>query len=355
MTDHQTLSTLSTPKQLGYRLPAEWEPHAATWVTWPHNAETWPGILTSVQSTFARTIAVLARNETVHINVNGDQMQDEAEAHLRQAGTRGDIRFHHLPTNDAWCRDYAAIFLVDGTTASRGLIATNWDYNAWGEKYVPFDLDEGVAAGMADELGIDCIPANMVLEGGSIDVNGQGLLLTTESCLLNANRNPQLDREAIERRLIDYLGVDRILWLRAGIAGDDTDGHVDDVARFVGVSTVVAAVEEDPADVNYQPLAANRALLKNMKDLDAKPLEIVELPMPPAVTYQGERLPASYANFYIANQTVLLPGYHPPTDERAKAVLQQVFPDREIVIIDCTDVIAGLGAFHCLTQQVPAV
>jgi agmatine deiminase len=344
------------PKQLGYRLPAEWEPHAATWVTWPHNAETWPGKLASVQSTFAQTIAVLARSETVHINVNDDRMQEEAEEHLRRAGTRGDIEFHQLPTNDAWCRDYAAILLVHETTGpSRRLIATNWDYNAWGEKYVPFDLDEDVASGMAETLGIDCVNANMVLEGGSIDVNGQGLLLTTESCLLHPNRNPRLDRAAIERRLVDYLGVEQVLWLRAGIAGDDTDGHVDDVARFVGVSTVVAAVEEDPSDVNYQPLSENRALLENMRDLGGKPLDIVQLPMPPAITYQGERLPASYANFYIANQAVLMPGYHPPTDERAKAVLQEVFPDREIVVIDCTDIVAGLGAFHCLTQQVPAV
>ena len=356
-----------TPKQRGFRLPAEWEPHEATWLSWPHKEASWPGKFDCVAPVYSRMVAALARSETVHINVNDAAMEAKARDCLRQAGISpaADIRFHHFPTNDAWCRDHGAIILTRSTVTREGVnrtaqrreparLATDWQYNAWGNKYPPYDLDNLIPARMAAELGIPREEGGMVLEGGSIDSNGAGLLLATESCLFNPNRNPHLTREEIERRLIDRLGVERILWLGEGIAGDDTDGHVDDLARFVGERTVAAVVEEDPADVNYKPLEDNIRRLKSMRDSASRPLEIVLLPMPPAVVYQGQRLPASYANFYIANTVVLLPAFNHPRDEIARATLADLFPTREVVGLDCTDLVWGLGAFHCLTQQVPA-
>ena len=305
-------------------------------------------------------------SEAVHINVNDETAETNARRHLERAGaqlgTESTIHFHHFPTNDAWCRDHGAIILTRCDAAEgRGeanstqkRLATDWDYNAWGDKYPPYDLDNLIPAKMADFLGIPCRKGEMVLEGGSIDSNGAGLLLTTENCLLNPNRNPHLTRADIEIWLIDFLGVEKILWLGEGIVGDDTDGHIDDITRFVGPRIVVTAVEEDSSDENYQPLQENLRRLKSMTDLDGRPLEIVTIPMPPPVVYKDQRLPASYANFYIANTVVLLPTYNHPNDERARATLARLFPSREIVGLDCTDIIWGLGAFHCLTQQIPA-
>lgn len=350
-----------TPAQLGYRMPAEWEPHQATWLSWPHKEASWPGKLHLIIPTYARMVAALARSETVHINVNDAAMEAQARAALHEAGARGDIRFHHFPTNDAWCRDHGAIFVVqrDDAPAPGGtaapLAATDWGFNAWGDKYPPYDLDNQIPAQMANYLRAPRFEGGMILEGGSIDVNGAGLLLTSEACLLNPNRNPELDRPAIEQRLCAMLGVTRILWLGEGIVGDDTDGHVDDLARFVAPDTVLTVVEEDPADENYAILQDNLVRLRAMRDLRGEPLRILTLPMPPAIVYAGQRLPASYANFYIANTVVLLPCYNHPNDQRAHAIVQACFPDREVVSIDCTDLVWGLGAFHCLTQQVPAV
>jgi len=342
-----------TPTQLGYRMPAEWVPHRATWLSWPHNEESWPGKLHVVLPIYARMVAALAGSETVHINVNDEAMEDQARRLLHAAGAQGDIRFHHFPTNDAWCRDHGAIFVV--RAGDDPLAAINWEYNAWGGKYPPYDLDNQIPQRMAEALGVPCFDGGMVLEGGSIDVNGEGLLLTTEACLLNPNRNPHLTREQIEQRLCDYLGVSNILWLGDGIVGDDTDGHIDDLARFVAPDTVVTVVESDPTDENYDALQENLRRLKRMTDLRGGALRIVELPMPPAIVYEGRRLPASYANFYIANRVVLLPTFNHPNDERAAAILAELFPTRDIVSIDCTDMVWGLGAWHCLTQQVPAV
>ena len=238
--------------------------------------------------------------------------------------------------------------------ATLARLATDWDYNAWGGKYPPYDLDNLIPAKMADFLGIPCRNGGMVLEGGSIDSNGGGLLLTTENCLLNPNRNPTLTRAEIESRLVNFLGVEKVLWLGEGIVGDDTDGHIDDITRFVGERVIVTAVEEDPTDENYKLLLENLRRLKSMTDSDGRPFEILSLPMPSPVVFEGQRLPASYANFYIANSVVLLPTYGHSNDERARALLARVFPTREIVGLDCTDLIWGLGAFHCLTQQVPA-
>ena len=363
-------SSSPTPRELGYRMPAEWEPHEATWLSWPHKAASWPGKLHLILPVYARMVAALARSETVHINVNSPEMERLARRFLEEAGARGDIHFHHFPTNDAWCRDHGAIFIVqdgavsvpdaasvrdtaDSCPPSR-LAATDWGFNAWGEKYPPFDLDDQIPRRMAEFLSVPRFEGGMILEGGSIDVNGDGLLLTTEACLLNPNRNPHLSREIIERRLCDFLGVHQVLWLGDGIAGDDTDGHVDDLARFVAPQAIVAAVEDDPDDVNYEALQQNWRRLTALATAATPRLEIVPLPMPPAVIYEGQRLPASYANFYIANRVVLLPGFDQERDRRAAEALRPFFPDREIVTLDCTDMVWGLGAFHCLTQQVPA-
>ena len=346
-----------TPRQLGYRMPAEWEPHQATWVSWPHKEASWPGKLETVFPVFARMVAALAASETVHINVCDQDMEQRARAFLQQAEAVGDIRFHQFPTNDAWCRDYGAIFVRraagQGARGAGELAATDWGYNAWGDKYPPYDLDNKIPALMAEVLGTPRFVADMILEGGSIDVNGQGVLLTSEACLLNPNRNPQLGRAEIEERLREYLGVEHILWLGEGIVGDDTDGHVDDLARFVDPETIVTVTEDDPADENYRPLQDNLKRLRSFRQPDGRPFRIVELPMPRPIVWEDQRLPASYANFYIGNNVVLLPGYNDPNDRVAEERLAAFFPGRRIITLDCTDLIWGLGAFHCLTQQVP--
>jgi agmatine deiminase len=344
---------VQTPKQLGYRMPPEWAPHQATWLSWPHKEASWPGKLGRVLPVYARAVAALARSEPVHINVADAAMEALAREQLDAAGAGGELRFHRFPTNDAWCRDHGAIFVVRDEEPR--LAAVDWGYNAWGGKYPPFDLDDEIPRQMAAYLDAPCFEGGMILEGGSIEVDGAGLLLTSEQCLLNPNRNPELGREQIEARLRDYLGVEKILWVGEGIVGDDTDGHIDDIARFVAPSTVLAAVEEDPRDENYHLLQENLRRLQLMTDLAGRPLTVLTIPMPPPVEHEGQRLPASHANYYIANRVVLLPTFGGPSDERAAAVLRRCFPDREVVGIDCTDVVWGLGAWHCLTQQVPAV
>ncbi|HMQ31226.1 MAG TPA: agmatine deiminase family protein [Chloroflexaceae bacterium] len=344
---------MQTPRALGYRMPAEWAPHQATWLSWPHKEASWPGKLARVIPAYAAAVAALARSEPVHLNVADEAMERAARAALAEAGAAGAIHFHRFPTDDAWCRDHGAIFVVRDENPR--LAATDWDYNAWGGKYPPFALDDEIPRQMAAYLDVPCFPGGMVLEGGSIDVDGKGLLLTSEQCLLNPNRNPHLGREQIEARLRDFLGADKVLWLGEGIVGDDTDGHIDDIARFVAPSTVVAAVEEDPRDENYHPLQENLRRLELMTDLAGRPLTVLTIPMPPPLEHEGQRLPASHANFYIANKVVLLPIFGGPSDERAAAVLRRCFPEREVVGINCTDVVWGLGAWHCLTQQVPAV
>ncbi|GIV62110.1 MAG: agmatine deiminase [Rhodothermaceae bacterium] len=263
--------------------------------------------------------------------------------------------YHRFPTNDAWCRDHGAIFVVRERDGRRELAATDWGYNAWGGKYPPFDLDNAIPRRMAEALGVPRFEVDMILEGGSIEVNGAGLLLTTTDCLLNPNRNPGRSREEIEQTLRDYLGVRKILWIRGELAGDDTDGHIDNIARFVGEDTVLAVVEDDPADENYEPLQENLARLREMTTVDGRPLRVETLPMPAPVYYGEHRLPASYANFYIGNTVILLPVYNDPNDAVAAEIIGRHFPDRTVVGIDCRELVWGLGAFHCLTQQVPAV
>jgi agmatine deiminase len=340
------------PASLGYRMPAEWEPHAATWLSWPRREGiSFPGAFDRVLPTLRQMVDALLTSERVCINVGSEA--HEAEARQVLEGLPFDrLTFHRIPTNEPWCRDHGPIFLT--RVEEPALAIVDWDYNSWGGKYPPCDLDEVVPTRVGEILGLPVFYPHMILEGGSIDVNGAGALLTSESCLLNPNRNPTLTRAEIEQRLRDYLGVTDILWLGDGIEGDDTDGHVDDLARFVGERRVVTVVEGNRADPNYEPLRENLARLHAMKWNDA-PLEVITLPMPARIVREDLRLPASYANFYIANECVLLPTFNDPNDEVAAATLQAVFPKRRIVSIDCRELIWGLGAFHCLTQQQPAI
>ncbi len=336
-------------------MPAEWAPHRGTWLSWPHRESSWPGNFAPVPRVIAEMVRHLAPGEEVHINVADQAMEDGARRVLREAAVAEDnVFFHHFPTNDAWCRDHGPIFVQRAApNGGRESLITDWGYNAWGGKYPPFDLDEQIPRQVAERFGIPRVEPGMILEGGSIDVNGLGTLLTTEACLLNPNRNPELTREEIEARLRDYLGVTKILWLGDGIVGDDTDGHIDDITRFTDERTIVTCIEDDPRDENYAPLRQNLDRLEAMTDQDGQPFRIVTIPMPRAVVYDGQRLPASYANFYIGNEVVLLPAYDPERDEIARATLQELFPTRRVVPIDCTELVWGLGAFHCLTQQWP--
>jgi agmatine deiminase len=343
---------MTYPAALGYRMPAEWEPHAATWLSWPRREGiSFPGAFDRVMPTFRRMVEALLASEPVCIDVcNGAH---EAEARTVLEGLPQErLTFYRIPTNEPWCRDHGPIFLTRAEEPRLAIV--DWDYNAWGGKYPPCDLDEVVPTRVAAVLGVPVFYPHMILEGGSIEVNGAGALLTSEGCLLNPNRNPTLSREQIEERLRDYLGVTDILWLGEGIEGDDTDGHVDDLARFVGERTIVTVVEQNHGDPNYEPLQENLARLRAMKWKGA-PFQVIKLPMPARIDREDLRLPASYANFYIANESVLLPTFNDPNDAVAEAILAPLFPNRRIVPIDCTELIWGLGAFHCLTQQQPAI
>ncbi len=339
-------------------MPAEFETHEATWLSWPHNPETWPGRLKFIPPIWVQMIKPLHVHEMVHICVNDQAMEADLRAILKRHDIGHNVTLHQIPTNDAWARDHNGIFVTQtatGKSEHAPLRIIDWIFNSWGKKYGPWDLDDVVPQKAAQYLNIPCDQPGIVLEGGSIDVNGRGTLLTTEQCLLNKNRNPHLTREQIEGYLKDYLGVTNILWLGDGIVGDDTDGHVDDITRFVNPTTVVTAVEEDPADENYKALDENLKRLKTMKDQDGRLLDVVTIPMPGPVSYDGQRLPASYANFYIANGVVLVPTYNHANDGRAIATLQKLFPTRRVIGIPCTEMVWGLGAIHCVTQQQPKV
>jgi agmatine deiminase len=340
------------PAQLGYRMPAEWEPHEATWLSWPRREGiSFPGAFDRVMPTFRAMVGALVESERVCINICNGAHEAEARAVLKGLPMQR-ITFHRIPTNEPWCRDHGPIFLTRNEQPRLAIV--DWDYNAWGGKYPPCDLDEVVPTRVSDILHAPVFYPHMVLEGGSIEVNGEGALLTTESCLLNPNRNPQLARDEIEKRLHDFLGVREILWLAAGTEGDDTDGHIDNLARFVSPRTVVAVVEQDRGSVNYKPLQENLRRFRAMK-IDGEALDIFELPLPKKIEREDLVLPASYANFYIANSCVLMPTFSDPNDERAVEIIARFFPTRRVVAIDCRELVWGLGAFHCLTQQQPAV
>lgn len=345
-----------SPAAEGWRMPAEWERHHGTWLTWPRpEGISFPGKYETVPPVYAELIRHLAAVEEVNINVWHAGMEAWVRGLLGQhGGPLENVRFHHFPAYEPWCRDHGPIFLARTREGRRERAVVDWDYNAWGNKYPPCDLDDAVPRHVARLRGLPLFSPGIVMEGGSLDVNGAGTLLTTESCLLNPNRNPHLDRAAIERYLRDFLGVTRILWLGDGIVGDDTDGHVDDLTRFVNPTTVVTVVEEDPADENHVPLRENLERLRTMTDQDGRPLRVVTLPMPRRIEHDGQRLPASYANFYIANGLVLVPTFRDPRDAEAVGILQREFPDRRVLGVDSTELIWGLGSFHCISQQEPA-
>lgn len=337
-------------------MAAEFEPHIATWLTWPQNPQTWPGNMEPIPGIWVQMISALHHAETVHINVNDEQTRVRAMTLLLKAGVdTTKIIFHPWPTNDCWMRDCGPCFveILSGTQKKCGIL--DWEFNMWGAKYPPWNLDNQIPARVAKYLGMEFQTPGIVLEGGSIDVNGRGTLLTTESCLLNKNRNPHLTKNEIENYLKKYLGVSHIIWLGDGIVGDDTDGHVDDLSRFVDPTTVVTVVEDDPQDRNYRPLLDNLTRLKNSHDQNGRQLRIVKLPMPRPIFYEGRQLPASYANFYIANKVVLVPVFDDPQDRMALATLKPLFPSRKIIGIAARDLVWGLGAFHCVTREQPKI
>jgi agmatine deiminase len=362
-----------TPAQLGYRMPAEWEPHDATWIAWPHNEEDWPGKFSPVPWVYTEIVRHLSRVETVCIVVAGGRMQRRAEEQLDQAGASLErVRFFRARTDRVWLRDSGPTFLVrdprdeqDEAEMPDPIQMIDWKFNGWA-KYPDHKNDDRIPRRIAAELGHTLWipravpggeekPRRVVLEGGAIDVNGRGTLLTTEECLLSdvQARNPGLSREGIDQIFADYLGIRHVIWLGQGIAGDDTHGHVDDLARFVDPRTVVIVREPRDDDPNHRPLEENLVRLESAVDQDGLRLRVVTLPMPCPVIFEGQRLPASYANFYIANGLVLVPTFNDPADRVALNTLAELFPGREVVGIHCLDLVLGLGTLHCLSQQQP--
>lgn len=344
----------------GFRWPAEWERHEATWLSWPHNPETWPGCLEEAQREYVEIVRALSGREHVRINVRDPRMEDEVRRRLADAGVpdRG-LEFYPHPTNDAWVRDHGAIFTVRDAAlgAPRERLALAFRYDAWGGKY-PYDLDDAIPVQIAQALGLPCLEPGFVLEGGSVDGDGDGTVLTTETCLLAPTRRkpgePERTKPEMEQCLAAWLGARRVIWLASGVEGDDTDGHVDDLARFAAPGLVVACSEDDPADANHAGLAENLRRLRHARDAGGKPLEVVELPMPPRLEWRGERCPASYANFYLANDAALVPVFGAAQDARALAILRELLPDRDLLPIPARHLVVGLGSVHCLTQQEPA-
>ena len=349
---------MSTPAELGYRMPAEWESHAATWLAWPHQRSDWPGKFAPIRWVYTEIIRALTRHERVNLIVSGPKMRHNAEAKLAKAAVDlAQVRFFEFPTDRSWARDSGPIFVVN----NRGERAVlDWHFNAWA-KYPDWTQDDRLPAFVAEQHGMKSWQPRhrdhrVVLEGGSIDVDGQGLLITTEECLLSKTqeRNPPFVRSDYERVFADYLGVKKVLWLTRGIAGDDTHGHVDDLARFASPHTIVAVEETDPTDANYEPLQENLERLRGMTDLEGRKFDVVSLPMPAPLVCDGIRLPASYANFYIANGVVIVPTFNDPKDRVALGILSDLYSDREVVGIHCVELVWGLGTLHCMTQQEPA-
>jgi len=347
---------MKTPAELGYRMPAEWEHHVGTWFTWPRpEGISFPDKYDTVPPVYAELITELAKVEEVHINVWNLEKENWVKELLRLNGTPlENVFFHHFPAYEPWCRDHGPTVLVRDEKGKKEKAVVDWGYNAWGGKYPPYDLDDQIPVHVAQYRNLPIFSPGVVMEGGSIDVNGAGSLLTTRACLLNPNRNPTLNQTQIENYLKGYLGVRQILWLNEGIVGDDTDGHVDDISRFVDPNTIVTVIEEDPSDENYPILQENLKILRSFTNVGGEPFRIVEIPMPGDIRYEEQRLPASYANFYIANGLVLVPTYRSRNDAIALQKLQSVFPHHTVKGIDSTELIWGLGSFHCISQQEPA-
>ncbi len=349
---------MNKPSELGYRMPAEWNHHFATQLHWPSNRETWPDKrLNRVEKVYLDIIEVLSEFEPIILFHDvGVSEKYLTEKLLKRSIPLNNISFHSIPINDVWARDCGPIFIQNQNASPESYAITDWEYNAWGEKYPPFDSDNAIPAWFRDQFNIPYFKTDMVLEGGSIDTNGEGVLLTTESVLLNANRNPSLTKAEIEQNLMDYLGVEKIIWLKKGLVGDDTDGHIDDLSRFLNKNTILTMVTEDETDVNFTALDENLTILEKAENQFGEPFQIVTLPLPQTKivdqTVDGSQfVPASYANFYIANGVVLVPLYDERFDEIAIDLFQEFFPDRVIAGIDCTDLVWGQGSIHCITQQ----
>lgn len=343
----------------GFRMPAEWEPHEATWLAWPHNRDDWPGKVAAVYWVYAEIIRHLHQYEVIRVIVPDSSREKQARRVLQRAGIEdfSRIEFHRLPTDRSWVRDSGPLFVVN----KQEVAATCWRFSAWA-RYPDWRKDDAVAEKIARRCGVKVWrpkygARRIVLEGGAVDVNGYGTALTTEECLLGKQqqRNPGMTRKDYEQAFRDFLGIRQVLWLGRGIAGDDTGGHIDDLVRFVAPGTVITVVETDSRDANYKPLRDNLKRLKTMRDQDGHPLEVVELPMPRPLTFDGCRLPASYANFYIANGLVLVPTFNDPNDRIALDILARLFPRREVIGIHSIDFAWGFGTLHCSTQQQPAV
>ena len=347
--------TADSPKKLGYYFPAEFAPHIATWLSWPHKEASWPGKINTIFPSYSKFIKELTKGELVRINVADDAMKGSAISHLeKESVDLSMVEFFFHPTNDAWCRDHGPAFLINPSAEQKKVIV-DWDYNAWGNKYPPFDLDDVVPTLIGNHFNIPVFNPGIVMEGGSVEFNGAGTVMTSTACLLNPNRNPHLNQQQIEEYLCNYYGMEQVLWVDEGIVGDDTDGHIDDTVRFVNEDTVITVIEEDKNDENYDLLQHNLKQLKEMRLLNGKQLNIIELPMPEKLIYDDQRLPCSYANFYIANKSVIVPVFQSDRDEKALQIIQDSFPDKNVVGIDSMDIIWGLGSFHCLSQQEPIV
>ena len=343
-----------TPRESGYRFPAEWAKHAGTWLSYPHNEVSWPGKIHTIFPYYHQFVKALARGEKVNINVLNKEMYDRVSKALADDGVdMQQIVLHINPTNDAWCRDHGPAFVLNADAEYPKAII-NWNYNGWGGKY-PADLDTTIPARIGKKLGLPVFFPGIVMEGGSVDINGKGALLTTTSCLLNPNRNPSLSKLQIETYLVEYYGVEQIIWLGEGIEGDDTDGHIDDLTRFIHEDTVVTVIEHNKSDANYKPLKENLKTLNKVRLISGKQLNIIEIPMPEPMYYEGQRLPVSYANFYFANAGVMVPTYRCKQDEQAISLLGKYIKDRPVTGLDSVEIIWGLGSWHCLSQQEPKV
>jgi agmatine deiminase len=348
------MNDILTPSSEGYRMPAEWEPHLGTWVTWPHNPDTWPDQdMAKVESDYLQIVKAIALGEQAHILVQNQSAEENLYTKLAANDVNmSQVFIHDIPTNDSWIRDYGPNFLIRDQAGQRVVAINDWDFDSWGRKY-KWELDDLAGSTIAEELGFPCFKPGIILEGGAIDVNGLGTCLTTDSCILNPNRNGGIRRERMEEYLNNYLGTSKIIWLRGDLEGDDTDGHIDNLARFVSPTTIVCVLEENERDPNFLGLKQNFERLQAAKDQDGNPFQIIPLPMPGHVGPKEERLPASYANFYITNHAVLLPAYNHPNDAKALEIMTALFPQRTIIPIPSETLIWGLGGIHCLTQQQP--
>jgi agmatine deiminase len=346
-----------TPAQLGYTFPPEWAPHSGTWFSWPRpEGISFPDKYHTVPENLARIFREIAAREMVHVNVPNGNYERIVRGQLKEHGCPlRNIVFHEIKTNESWCRDHGPAFVLKrGRGGKTRAAIVDWGFNAWGGKYPPYDDDDNVPTRIAEEYKLPVFYPKIVMEGGAVDFNGVGTVLTTESCMLNKNRNPGLSKKEIERYLRDYYGQAHVCWLGDGIVGDDTDGHVDDLARFINPTTIVIAVEDDPKDENYKILEENRRRVAKLRDQDGRAFDVVEIPMPGVVEHDGQRLPATYVNFYFVNGALLVPTFrHRKNDRRAIETLQKALPKRQVIGVDCVELIWGLGAIHCLSQQMP--